>query len=226
MRDNKEASSSMPLSHWEGEVTVMKKWFVIATVVGILVMGIGMAQMAQAADDYKAWGLRFRALYVIPNVSTDGVLSTLHADVTADLTPEIDLEYFFTKIFSVELMAAVTYNDIKLNGNYAGSTWLLPPTLTAKYHPFAGSLVSPYVGAGINVTLPFNSNVNGVSDFKIDNSVGWVLQAGADVKITENMYLNFDYKYVNMNTSATVAGSKCKLDLSPSLIGVGVGYRF
>jgi outer membrane protein W len=29
-----------------------------------------------------------------------------------------------------------------------------------------------------------------------------------------------------MNTNATVTGSKCKLDLSPSLFGVGVGYRF
>lgn len=207
----------------------MKKWFVIATVIGMLVMGIGQiaqAEDSQASDGYKSFGVRLRALYVIPSSSTDGLLSTLNTDVSDDIVPELDLEYFITKNFSTELMAAVTHHDIKLAGNYAGSTWLLPPTLTVKFHPLAGSTLSPYIGAGLNVTFPFDSHVNGVDNFSIDNNVGWVAQAGLDVRIAQNMYLNFDYKYVNLNTNATVLDTRCKLDLSPHLIGVGVGYRF
>jgi outer membrane protein len=204
----------------------MKKCFVIATVVCMLVMGLGMGQTAQAADGYKTFGVRLRALYVIPSESTDGVLSTLNPEVSNELVPEIDLEYFFTKNFSAELVAAFTHHDIKAGGDYVGSTWLLPPTLTVKYHPLAGSAVSPYVGVGVNVTIPFDSHVNGVDDFKIDSNVGWAVQVGTDIKIVENLYLNFDYKYINLDTKATVAGTKCKLDLSPHLFGIGVGYRF
>lgn len=203
---------------------MMKKCFVIATVVVMLVMGIG--QIAQAADDYKSFGVRLRGIGVIPSSSTGGILSTLNTNVGGSVVPEIDLEYFFLKNFSAELIAAVTYHVIKLNGAASGDTWLLPPTLTVKYHPFAGSAISPYIGAGVNFTLPFDSHVNGVNDFKIDNSVGWAVQAGIDIQMAKNLFLNVDYKYVNLDTKATVLGSKYKLDLSPSIIGVGIGYRF
>lgn len=202
----------------------MKKWYGIIAAVGMLVVGAG--QLAQAADDYKSFGVRMRAIYVKPDESTGGLLSTLNTKVSDDIIPELDLEYFFTKNISTELIAGVTRNDIKLNNGFQGSTWLLPPTLTVKYHPLAGSLVSPYIGFGLNVVFPFNSKVNGVNDFQIDNSVGWAAQAGTDIKISDSLYFNIDYKYLNVDTEATVLGTKCKLDLNPHLFGIGVGYRF
>ncbi|SJZ84536.1 outer membrane protein [Trichlorobacter thiogenes] len=202
----------------------MKKWCGIAAAAAVLAVGAG--QVAQAADDYKSFGVRVRAIYVKPDESTGGTLSTLNTKVSDDIIPELDLEYFFTKNFSTELIAGVTRNDIKLNNGFAGSTWLLPPTLTLKYHPLAGSTFSPYIGFGLNVVFPFNSKVNGVPNFQIDNSVGWAAQAGTDIKITDNLYFNIDYKYLNVDTEATVGTEKCKLDLNPHLIGIGVGYRF
>jgi outer membrane protein len=203
---------------------MMKKWCGIAAAAAVLAVGAG--QVAQAADDYKSFGVRLRAIYVKPDESTGGLLSALNTKVSDDIIPELDLEYFFTKNFSAELIAGVTRNDIKLNNGFAGSTWLLPPTLTLKYHPLAGSTFSPYVGFGLNVVFPFNSKVNGVNDFQIDNSVSWAAQAGTDIKITDSLYFNIDYKYLNVDTEATVLGTKCKLDLNPHLVGIGVGYRF
>ncbi|MCE1227417.1 MAG: outer membrane beta-barrel protein [Geobacteraceae bacterium] len=204
----------------------MKKWCGIAAAAAVLAVGAG--QVAQAADDYKSFGVRVRAIYVKPDESTGGLLSTLNTKVSDDIIPELDLEYFFTKNFSTELIAGVTRHDIKVAGlgGFAGSTWLLPPTLTLKYHPLAGSTFSPYVGFGLNVVFPFNSKVNGVNDFQIDNSIGWAAQAGTDIKITDSIYFNIDYKYLNVDTEATVLGTKCKLDLNPHLVGIGVGYRF
>jgi outer membrane protein len=203
----------------------MKKLFCIAVVVAGLLALIGVGA-AQAADGYKSFGVRMRAVYVAPNESFDSRLTALDPQVGDNVVPEVDLEYFITRNFSTELIAAVTRHDIKLAGNIEGSTWLLPPTLTVKYHPFAGSTVSPYVGVGLNVTLPFSANLNGVHDFKIDSSIGWAVQAGFDVPITENLYFNFDYKYVNISTKATIGGVKYDLDLNPNLVGIGVGYRF
>ena len=202
----------------------MRKVSILAGVLGLVLFG--MAQSSVAADDYKSFGVRIRAIYVKPDEATGGVLNTLKTKVSDDIIPELDLEYFITKNFSTELIAAVTRHDIKLNNGFAGSTWLLPPTLTLKYHPLAGSLVSPYVGVGVNVIFPFSSKVNGVNDFQIDNSVGWAAQVGTDVRVAENLYFNIDYKYLNADTKATVAGTKYKLDLNPHLFAIGVGYRF
>jgi outer membrane protein len=189
-------------------------------------MAIGSGQVAQAADTYKSYGVRVRAIYVKPNESFDSRLNSLNPKISDDVIPELDLEYFIAKNISTELIAGVTRNDIKLNGGFAGSTWLLPPTLTVKYHPLAGSTISPYLGVGLNVIFPFNSRLNGVSDFSIDNSVGWAVQAGTDIRFADNLYFNIDYKYLNADTKATIAGTKYDLDLNPHLFGIGVGYRF
>jgi outer membrane protein len=195
-------------------------------VAGIAAAMMTMASMAGAADDYQKFGVRVRAVYVMPDESFDNKLSAANAKISDDVVPELDLEYFFLKSVSTELIAAVTRNDIKLNGQFQGSTWLLPPTLTVKYHPLAGNLVSPYIGFGLNVTFPFNSRLNNDSSFSIDNSVGWAAQAGADIKIKDNLYFNIDYKYINADTKVKIAGTKYDLDLNPNLFGIGLGYRF
>lgn len=202
----------------------MKAWYGIAAVTVMLVMGAG--QVAQAADDYKSFGVRLRAIYVKPAESFDSRLSSLSPSLTDNIIPELDLEYFFTKNISAELIAGVTKHDLKLGANVVGSTYGLPPTITVKYHPLAGSIVSPYIGFGINAMFPFDSKMNGVDDFKIDNSIGWAAQAGTDFKVTENLYFNIDYKYLNADTKATIGGVKYNLDLNPHLFGIGVGYRF
>ncbi|WP_305732470.1 OmpW/AlkL family protein [Trichlorobacter ammonificans] len=202
----------------------MKRIGFLAGVAGLV--AVCGSQVAQAADDYKSFGIRVRAIYVKPAESFDSRLSALNPKLSDDIIPEVDLEYFVTKNFSAEMIAGVTRHDVKLGSDYAGSTWLLPPTITLKYHPLAGSAVSPYVGFGFNVIFPFSSKLNGVGDFQIDNSVGWAAQAGTDIRITNNLYFNIDYKYLNADTKATIAGTKYNLDLNPHLFGIGVGYRF
>ena len=199
----------------------------VFAVAGMLVaLSLGLASVVHAEEDYKKFGVRVRAIYVAPNESFDSQLNGLNPTVSDSIIPELDLEYFFMKNLSTELILAVTKNDIEFNGNKVGSTWLLPPTLTVKYHPLAGGTISPYVGVGVNYTIPFDSELTGVPDFKVDNSVGWAAQAGVDVKIKDNLYLNLDYKYINADTKIRVAGTKYKLDLNPNLFGIGVGYRF
>ena len=126
------------------------------------------------------------------------------------------------------MILGVSKHDIKsdADGQLVGSTWLLPPTLTVKYHPLAGNTISPYVGVGVNYTIPFESKFNGVSDFKVDNSFGWAAQAGVDIKFKDNLYFNLDYKYIKADTKIRVNGTKYDLDLNPNLFGIGVGYRF
>jgi outer membrane protein len=198
----------------------------ICLVLGLaLVMSLGLAAIAHAADDYKKVGVRLRGVFVVPNEDVDNRLSSLEVTLSDTVVPEIDFEYFFLKNVSAELMAAITRHDIRAQGTNVGSTWLLPPTLTVKYHPWGGSTFSPYVGVGVNVTFPYDTH-SVLGKTSIDNSVGYVAQAGLDFKINENIFLNLDYKYVNIDTKIEIAGTKFNLDINPNLFGFGIGYRF
>ena len=197
----------------------------VAKAVCAVVLSVLAVAGTAHAEDFKKFGVRMRAVYVKPDEGTN--FSAAKVGISDDIVPELDLEYFFLKNVSAELIAAVTRHDIKLDNNFAGSTWLLPPTVTAKYHPFAGNTISPYAGFGVNFIFPFNSKISGVDpDFTIDNSVGWAAQAGADFKINENLYLNVDYKYLSVETKMKVGPNTYDLNLNPHLIGIGAGYRF
>ncbi|MCA3221405.1 MAG: OmpW family protein [Burkholderiales bacterium] len=146
---------------------------------------------------------------------------------------EVDFTYFLTDNFAAELI--LTYpqrHDVSLNGTKIGSFKHLPPTLLAQYHFNPRGQFNPYVGAGINYTLisSVDLTVPGVGALDLeDSSVGYALQLGLDYNIDKNWSLNFDAKFVQIQsdvklkaTGATV--SKVKVD--PYLWSIGVGYRF
>jgi len=185
--------------------------------------------IAHADEDLKHYVVRVRGIFVMPTESFDDRLvgsGKSNPSVSNNFIPELDLEYYFTKNFSAELIAGVTRHTIKLNNDLAGSTYILPPSITLKYHPIPSARISPYVGAGVELTFPFNYTLNGVPDFKVYQNYSWAAQAGVDIKFKDNLYFNIDYKFLNMDTEIRVAGVKYKADLNPHLFGVGVGYRF
>ncbi len=182
------------------------------------------------AEEVKHFRVGLRGLYVFPTESFDKRLDSSHLSLSKNFAPCADLEYFFTNKISTELIAGVTKHTIKSGHNEIGSTYVLPPSLTLKYHPFGDAKFSPYVGAGIEMTFPFNDRVNsGLGRIRIDASIGYALQTGIDIKVDNHLYLNVDYKYLNADTRFKVSGigpSWYKLDINPHVFGVGVGYRF
>ncbi len=190
---------------------------------------LSSAVIAQADEDLQPYVVRVRGIFVMPTESFDSRLvgpGKPNPTVSNNFIPELDLEYYFTKYISSELIASVTHHTISLNGNIQGSTYLLPPSITIKYHPIPSAKISPYVGTGVELTFPFNYHLNGVPDFKVDQSFGWAAQAGADIKLKDNIYFNVDYKFLDVDTQVQIAGVKYKADLNPHLFSLGVGYRF
>jgi len=194
-----------------------------------IVIILSNAFTAQADEDLQHYVVRVRGIFVMPTESFDNRLvgpGKPNPTVSNNFMPELDLEYYFTKNISAEVIAGVTRHTIKVNGNLEGDTYILPPSITLKYHPIPSAKISPYVGAGVELTFPFNYHLNGVKDFKIYDNVSWAAQAGADIKLKENIYFNIDYKYLNMDTEVRIAGVRYKADLNPHLFSLGVGYRF
>ncbi len=193
------------------------------------------AAMADAGD----FLVRLRGLGVVPNESASITPIGGSVDIDASIVPEIDFTYFFTDHIAVELIAAVTPHDVTATGTALGNvdlgdTWLLPPTVTLQYHFDTGTAFQPYVGVGVNYTTFFNADLPGGSplvSIDYDDSFGLAGQVGFDYFVGENWFLNFDVKYIDINTDVTIdAGGlgivNADVDIDPWVIGVGVGWRF
>jgi len=190
-----------------------------------------LSNSAMAADDFKAgdWMLRARVLGVVPQESSTLTGAPGHIKVDNSVVPEVDVSYFFTPNISAELIAAVTPHDVTTSaGVDAGSSWLLPPTLTLQYHFTQLDSIKPYVGAGVNYTHFFNADAGALNAVKYDDSFGGALQAGVDIPIKDNWYANIDVKKVFISTTAkfSPSGVRADVDIDPWLIGVGIGYKF
>ncbi len=179
--------------------------------------------------------MRGRAIYVVPNEdATTSIGGTV--GINNDIVPELDFTYFMTDNIGVELILATTKHHVTaLNtalGASAslGSVMLLPPTLTFQYHMAPKSDFSPYVGAGINYTFFYSENAPGgtIANINYNDSFGFVLQAGFDVKINDDWLFNVDVKRVWLNTDVQINGGgvTAAVDIDPWIFGVGFGYTF
>ncbi|MFJ7797837.1 OmpW family protein [Pseudomonas sp. NPDC096950] len=171
------------------------------------------------------------------------------ATMSSDTQLGLNFAYMLDSHWGIELLAASPFeHDVKIKGTALGAAngklgtlKHLPPTLSVVYYPLdAKSAFQPYVGAGINYTWIYDEHVgseaqaNGFSNFKAKNSWGMAFQVGADYMITDNIMLNAQMRYIDIDTRATVENdavapgtrAKVNVDVDPFIYMVGLGYKF
>lgn len=193
----------------------------------ILVMACAsvFAAAPALAQDFAAGDLLMRVRAVdlqSANKDTTG----LNLSVNDKWIPEVDFTYFLSPNLAAELILTVPQKHTLSAGSAEiGTLKHLPPTLTVQYHFPAGAF-KPYVGAGLNYTRFSSVNLPAGVDIK-RNSVGAAVQAGVDVAVGANMYLNLDVKKVYIGTKVSSGGSEIgKFKVDPLLVGVGLGWKF
>ncbi len=200
---------------------------------------------ADDGSDYAHWIIRARVIRVTPTERTGPIEPTFpgaHTAVTNSYAPELDFTYMATKHIGAELILGTTKHNIDGRGaldpvGRLAHTWVLPPTLTLQYHFFPDGHIRPYLGAGINYTIFYSEkassalqNAVGSTKVGLSDSVGYALQAGVDVDVSRRMFVNFDLKYLDINTTATLTTGSLvnreRVHLDPLVPGIGVGIRF
>ncbi len=206
---------------------------VVVALLGALALASAPVAAQQPAEG--KFMVRLRALSLTPADKSDAIPSlSVAADaitVSKKIFPEVDVSYFFTKNVAAELV--LTYpqqHDVELNGTKIGTFKHLPPSLLVQYHFIPDGVFRPYVGAGANLTLISNVDINVPSVGALDlesSSVGVVGQLGADIKVGSKHFLNIDLKKVTIGSDVTKGGTKVSaVKVDPLLLSVGFGIRF
>ncbi len=200
-----------------------------------------------------SWIVRARLLGIYPTGESTpleplsaGVSGLAEVEAQEDYVPELDITYMLTKHIGVELILGVSKHQISSKGSVLAAlspgtiadVWLLPPTITLQYHFNPDGHFRPYVGVGVNITLPFDEEVNsvltagtGITGMEIDTSVGIALQAGFDYQITEKWFFNADVKWIHLEPDVKLTGSPLgtqtfEAEINPIIVGFGIGMRF
>lgn len=200
----------------------------------LLILCVTVLATHAFADDHGNKMVRMRMINIAPDVS--GSPSVVGGDVAISnaSVPEVDLSYFFTDKFALELILATAQhrvNALKTSSGTIdlGEVNLLPPTLLAQYHHSFDKLRA-YVGAGINYTMFYDVNPGSVNSVRYDNAIGYAWQVGADYEIAKDLFLNLDVKKLKLATDVRVNSSgtivKADVDIDPWIVGLGLGYRF
>lgn len=181
----------------------------------------------------RPWQVHVRGIVVSPDESANIVPLGGTVEIDEAVVPEIDIGYFFAEDWSVELIAATSPHDVTHSSGLAlGDAWVLPPTLTVKYHVPVDGPIHPYIGAGINYTTFWNIDEPVGLNLDYSDSWGWALQAGIEIDIADNWTFNIDVKKIDIDTDVritTTAGAfvtDANVEIDPLVIGIGFGYRF
>ena len=105
-----------------------------------------------------------------------------------------------------------------------------PTGATLQFHPLPNGKVRPFVGAGLAYLLIFSTEDGAFSDVEVDNDLGPVVEAGADIMFGERYGMFVDVKKAFLRTEArgTFGGapvvSGFKMD--PLVVSFGGVVRF
>lgn len=218
---------------------------------------LALAIAAPLAHAHQAGDIIVRAgaITVDPQESSSdiwvGALGTDVAGTKATLDSDTQLglnfAYMLTNNIGIELLAATPFShNVGVKGMPGGFAGLngklgelkhLPPTLSVVYYPLdSSSAFQPYVGAGINYTWFFDTKLSseaegkGFSGLDMKDSWGLAAQVGMDYMLTDNIMLNAQVRYIDIETTGTthILGNKVKVDVDvdPFVYMVGLGYKF
>ena len=156
---------------------------------------------------------------------------------TNNTTPlVIEAGYFLTQTLAVQ--GSISSREVSQNtphGTFQGDPDLgndgfHVATLTLVCHPLRGQRVSPYFGLGAGFHLADGFHDGLVTDFRVKDTSGLALQAGAEMKVTRHFGLYVDLKKLFYSAKASgeigtvPVTSAARLD--PVIIQGGVSFAF
>lgn len=217
----------------------------------VLAFLFGALAVAASAQEYGIYRPYLEIVVRSPSVQFhEGDMTySKHSDWSVDKggAHETDVAVFLTAEFAFEWSIIKSDNEFSLIDHSGkkddlGSMGLRMENFVFQVHYPLEGRIKPYAGIGANRTKAqgsfapeFPNPHTGFAFSGIGYKWGWVAQAGVDFLMRWNIVINVDFKYIwndaliqGVSTSGPAKGKATdySLTLNPSLIGVGVGFRW
>jgi outer membrane protein W len=183
---------------------------------------------AQMSSDVAVWvtGSKFED----PSLFEEGELASFEFDETAGYG--VSFNHFWTGAFSTDLAYHTFGADLGVAIDDSprfpiGEVDASSLTGVAQWHFRRGTRFSPYVGVGVAyVQGEFEGGEEVGESFSFDPEVEGVLNAGANIAITDSLAVGLDVKHLSWAPKAENDEEAERLDVSPLLVSAGLRYRF
>lgn len=191
-------------------------------------------QTPSPTERHGPWLIRVMALEVIP-VGLASEISTIGGQLETPRTRQLgmDLSYFFTEHWAVELQGGPFDREYRIKGSQIGDFKVgaishIAVSLALQYHFYPNAQWSPYVGLGINHTWTRDVKpAAGIPKFDVRDITSGIVSAGVDYRLSTHWSLSTSLRYV-MSPAYEFQGQGFNsiVSMNTLVVGGGVGYRF
>lgn len=195
---------------------------------------------AQSGEDRKWFvkpGITLLSLADKIELSVGGtIVPNADANTKTHYTPTVQFGRFIGRNFAISGIVGVPpHIDVQGTkalepfGKLAEATYG-PTGATLQYHPLPNGTIRPFIGAGVAYLLIFSTDDGAFSDVEVDDDIGPVIEAGADIMFNDRVGMFLDVKKAFLRTEArgTFGGAPVVSDfkLDPLVVTAGAVLRF
>lgn len=209
-----------------------------------VLLAAGFLVHAAAAAQTSPWSVRLGAAHVgfstKADVQVNGALvagadASASSNTTLGMEVSHDITSRWTGRFLIGVPPTTTLTGTgTLNGTGTlGKVTYGPAALTATYHLLDTGPVRPYVGAGLNYTIVFQSKDGFISNLDVKSAFGTVVEIGAEMPLADGWSLGLDMRKIFVKTKAdgvlpAMGGAAAHADvrLDPLVVFASIGKRF
>lgn len=195
----------------------------------------------ESSGDFMRWLVHVDVANVVTNENADVAVGGApvpggSVSMGDNTTVSFDASYFLTPHFAINAYAGYPPRaHLEGAGTLAplgalASANYGPLTVSGEYHFSGLGAFRPYVGVGVTYAVFLNVDDSALSDVSVDNAFGPALKLGLDYDVSERWTVHAYVQQVWLKTdvSATAGGApaSARVTIDPTIVGVGLGYRY
>ncbi|MFG1228649.1 OmpW/AlkL family protein [Xanthobacter wiegelii] len=194
-----------------------------------------------SAENFRRWLIHADVVDVLTNESAKVSVGNVpvpggSVSMADNPTATFDVSYFLTPNFAVNVYTGYPPRaHIKGAGPLASFGTLAsanygPLTVSGEYHFLGLGAFKPYLGIGVTYAIFLNVDDAALQNVSVDNAFGPAFKIGLDYDVSEQWTIHSYIQQIILSTdvNATVNGipASARVKINPTIVGIGIGYRF